>query len=33
MIASAICSLVDEADLTGLCRLPGGREGFLPTGG
>ena len=32
LLASAVCPLVDEAGRRGLCRLPGGRDWFLPTG-
>ena len=33
VLASAFCPLVDEAQLRGLCRLPGGSDCFLPTRG
>ena len=33
VLAFAVSPVVDEAGLRGLCRLPGGRDWFLPTGG
>ena len=33
VLVSAVCSLVDEAGQRGLCKLSGGGDWFLPSGG